>query len=265
MPDIHPTAVIEDGAQIADGVKIGPFTHITSRVKIAKGTTVSSNVLIDGDTTIGQNNQIFSNAVIGSIPQDLKYDGEDTKLIIGDGNTIREFTLINPGTAHGGAITRIGDNNLLMGYVHIGHDIIIGNHCIIANATNIGGHVELGDRVVIGAMSAVHQFVKLGDYAMLAGASALTQDLPPYCMAEGNRASLRGLNLIGLRRHIAKDQINELKIAYKRLFEQGNPLQEVASDLIHTATSTHTQTLALFIQETKRGIPFKRDTETAES
>jgi len=260
MQDIHPTAVIEDGAHIADGVKIGPFTHITSRVKIAKGTTIASSVLIDGNTHIGENNHIFSHAVIGSIPQDLKYNGEDTKLIIGDGNTIREFTLINPGTAQGGGITRIGDHNLLMGYVHIGHDIIIGDHCIIANATNIGGHVELGDRVVIGAMSAIHQFVKLGDYAMLAGASALTQDLPPYCMAEGNRASLRGLNLTGLRRHLDKDDINELKIAYKRLFEQGNPLQEIASKLTSQTHSQHTQTLAYFIENTKRGIPYKRDT-----
>jgi len=258
MQRIHPTAIIEEGAVIGENVTVGPYACITAKVKIGNGTTIASHALIDGKTTIGENNRIFSHAVVGSIPQDLKFNGEDVELIIGDGNTIREFTLINPGTIGGGAVTRIGNNNLLMGYVHIGHDVIIGNHCILANATNLGGHVEIGDRVVIGAMSAVHQFVKLGDYAMLAGASALTQDLPPYCMAEGNRATLRGLNLTGLRRHIERDSINQLKSVYKALFEQGKPLQDVADKYIQESDSSVVININKFIKNSKRGIPYTR-------
>jgi UDP-N-acetylglucosamine acyltransferase len=257
MQTIHATAIVEDGAVIGKDVTIGAFCLITSNVKIGSGTTIASHTVIDGDTTIGENNRIFSHSVIGSIPQDLKFNDEDVKLIIGDNNTIREFAFINPGTIGGGAITRIGDGNLLMGYVHIGHDIIIGDSCIIANATNLGGHVEIGDRVVIGAMSAVHQFVKLGDYAMLAGASALTQDLPPFCMAQGNHASLRGLNLTGLRRHLKRESINELKVAYRRLFEEGKALQEVAMEY-SSSNNRDIIKMSKFIQNSKRGIAFKR-------
>ena len=258
MKNIHPTAIIEKGAVIGENVTIGPYTYIDSKVKIGSGTSIASHVLIEGDTEIGENNRIFAHVAIGSIPQDLKFDGEDVKLRIGSGNTIREFALINPGTIGGGSVTRIGNDNLLMGYVHVGHDVHIGDRCILANATNLGGHVEIGNHVVIGAMSAVHQFVKLGDYAMLAGASALTQDLPPYCMAEGNRAMLRGLNLTGLRRHVDRDTINDLKSAYRELFEKGQPLQDMAKTLYRDSKSSSVITLCGFIQNSKRGIPFTR-------
>jgi UDP-N-acetylglucosamine acyltransferase len=255
---IHPTAIIEDGAVLGENVYIGAYSYIGSNVKIGDNTKVASHSLIEGDTTIGRDNNIFSHTVIGSIPQDLKFDGGDVKLIIGNGNRIREFALINTGTVGGGGVTRIGNDNLLMGYVHIGHDIQIGNRCIIANATNLGGHVEIGNFVVIGAMSAVHQFVKLGDYAMLAGASALTQDLPPYCLAEGNRATLRGLNLVGLRRNIERENIDILKRAYKKLFEEQNPLLDVAIDLIDKNSSSEVIQMGKFIKNSKRGIPYKR-------
>ncbi len=258
MQNIHPTAIIEEGAVIGNNVTIGAFAYISSKVKIGSGTTVASHVLLEGDTQIGKNNRIFSHAVVGSIPQDLKFDGEDVKLVIGDGNTIREFSLINPGTEGGGGVTRIGSGNLLMGYVHVGHDVIIKDHCILANAANLGGHVEIGNHVVIGAMSAIHQFVKLGDYAMLAGASALTQDLPPFCMAEGNRATLRGLNLTGLRRHLPREVIDELKSAYRELFGQGLPVQECAEQLSKNSNSIYIAQLSEFIINTKRGIPFVR-------
>jgi len=256
--NIHPTAIIEDGATLGDNISIGAFSYISSKVIIGDNTTILSHTLIEGNTTIGKNNRIFSHCVIGSIPQDLKFDGGDVKLIIGDNNTIREFAFINTGTVAGGSVTRIGNNNLLMGYVHIGHDIQIGNRCIIANATNLGGHIEIGDFVVIGAMSAIHQFVKLGDYSMLAGASALTQDLPPYCMAEGNRASLRGLNLVGLRRNISRDSIDILKKAYRELFENGNPIQDIADSLIKNNNNFEVINISKFIQNSKRGIPYKR-------
>lgn len=257
---IHPTSIIEDGAKIGNNVEIGPFCYITKDVVVGDGTTIASHVLIEGDTTIGENNRIFAHSAIGTIPQDLKYHGEKVRLIIGDGNTIREFAQINPGTEGGGGITRIGDKNLLMGYVHVGHDVQIGNNCILANGTTLAGHVEMGDYVVIGGLSAIHQFVKLGDFSMLAGASALAQDIPPFCMAEGNRATLRGLNLTGLRRAIDREGINALKSAYRELFERGKPLQESAQQLFEENESKYVKQLTLFIKNSKRGIPFTRKT-----
>jgi UDP-N-acetylglucosamine acyltransferase len=188
----------------------------------------------------------------------LKYAGEESELIIGDDNTIREFTLLNPGTKGGGMVTRIGNHNLLMGYVHLGHDVILGDHCILANGATLAGHVELGDHVVIGGLTPIHQFVHIGDYAMIGGASAVAQDIPPYCLAEGNRAVLRGLNLTGLRRKIEREEINALKSAYRELFEQGKPLQDVAEHLQQTQHSVHVKKLCDFIQSSKRGIPFTR-------
>ncbi len=255
---IHKTAVIEDGAVISDGVEIGAYTYIGRNVKIAKGCKISSHTLIDGYTEIGEDTQIFSHAVIGSIPQDLKYKGEKVYLKIGSRNLIREFTLINPGTEGGGGITQIGDDNLLMGYVHIAHDVKIGNRCILANAATLAGHVELGNGVVIGGLTPVHQFVKIGDLAMIAGASALSQDIPPFCMAEGNRAIVRGLNLTGLRRALDRKDIDDIKRAYRELFESNKPLRESAEDLLQNSNSEYVKSMCRFILESKRGIPFKR-------
>ena len=258
MSLIHPSAVIENGAILGENVSVGPFAFIGKRVSIGDNTTVASHAVIEGHTTIGKNNRIFPHSAVGTIPQDLKFDGEDVELIIGDNNTIREFTLLNPGTKGGGSVTKIGNGNLLMGYVHLGHDVIIGNNCILANGATLAGHVELGNHVVIGGLTPVHQFVHIGDYAMIGGASALAQDIPPYCLAEGNRASLRGLNLTGLRRSMERDEINELKLAYRKLFEQGNPLQEVAQSIIESTSSDKVKKLCEFIQTSKRGIPFTR-------
>lgn len=261
MQDIHKSSIIEEGAAIGENVKIGPFCFIGADVTIGEGTHISSHVVIEGKTTIGQNNKIFSHTVLGSIPQDLKFHGEDVELIIGDDNTIREFCFITPGTEHGGGITQVGNKNLIMGYVHLGHDVIMGDSCIVSNATNVGGHVEFGSHIVIGATSAIHQFVKIGDFAMLGGASALTQDLPPYCMAEGNRAYLRGLNLTGLRRHIDKAQIDPIKRAYKHLFENRKAVKESALELLNESSSQEVKNLCNFVMDTKRGIPFKRHNE----
>ncbi|NPA27736.1 MAG: acyl-ACP--UDP-N-acetylglucosamine O-acyltransferase [Epsilonproteobacteria bacterium] len=258
MANIHPTAIVEDGAIIGKNVTIGAYSYIGGGVRIGDNTTIKNHTLIEGNTTIGKDNEIFSHAVIGSIPQDLKYQGERVELIIGDNNKIREFTLINPGTKGGGGVTKIGNNNLLMGYVHIAHDCKIGNNCILANAATLAGHVELGNGVVIGGLTPVHQFVKIGDLAMIAGASALAQDVPPYCLAEGNRAYLRGLNLTGLRRHIDRKDIDELKSAYKKLFKEGRNYKEVAKELIENSNNIYVKNLAKFVLETKRGIQFKR-------
>jgi UDP-N-acetylglucosamine acyltransferase len=255
---ISPHSVIEEGAQIADNVEIGPFCHISAQAIIGEGTTIAANTCIYGKTTIGKNNKIFSHAAIGSIPQDLKFNGEDVELIVGDNNNIREFTLFNPGTKGGGAKTIVGNHNLFMGYVHLGHDVIIGNHCIFANAATLAGHVEVGNHVVVGGMTPIHQFVHIGDYAMVAGASALAQDVPPYCMVEGNRAVIRGLNLTGLRRHVERSDIDALKSAYRELFESGNPLKDSATKVLDEDDNHHVQQLCNFIIKTKRGIPFER-------
>jgi UDP-N-acetylglucosamine acyltransferase len=258
MSTIHPTAVIEDGAKLGENVSIGPFVYVGAEVTIGDNTSIASHAVIEGHTPIGKGNRIFSHSAIGTIPQDLKYDGEDVELIIGDNNTIREFTLLNPGTKGGGSVTKIGNRNLLMGYVHLGHDVILGDNCILANGATLAGHVELGNHVVIGGLTPIHQFVHIGDYAMIGGASAVAQDIPPYCLAEGNRAVLRGLNLTGLRRNIDREEINALKGAYRELFEQGKPLQEVSEALLDTETSSHVKKLCAFIQASKRGIPFTR-------
>ncbi|MBN2826024.1 MAG: acyl-ACP--UDP-N-acetylglucosamine O-acyltransferase [Campylobacterales bacterium] len=258
MQSIHESSIIEKGAKIGNDVAIGPFCRIGSNVTIGDGTTIASHVVIEGKTTLGKNNRVFSHTVLGSIPQDLKFHGEEVELIFGDNNTIREFCFITPGTQHGGGVTRVGNSNLIMGYVHLGHDVIMGDNCIISNATNVGGHVEFGSYVVVGATSAIHQFVKIGDYAMLGGASALTQDLPPYCIAEGNRAYLRGLNLVGLRRHIEKNEIDPIKKAYRELFESSVALKESATRLIEQNPIEKVKNLCNFVLKTQRGVPYKR-------
>jgi len=258
VANIHATAVIEDGAQIGNNVTIGPFVTISSQSIIGDDTIIDAHAVIAGKTSIGKGNHIFSHAVVGSIPQDLKFNGEDVELVIGDNNKIREFTLINPGTEGGGSITKIGNNNLLMGYVHLGHDVIMGDNCILANGATLAGHVILGNNVVIGGLTPIHQFVNIGDFAMVAGASALSQDIPPFCLAEGNRATLRGLNLTGLRRQLERDEINALKTAYRELFESGEALQDTAEILLKTSTSQNVKKLVEFITKSKRGIPYIR-------
>ncbi len=258
MAAISELAVVEEGAEIGEGVEIGPFAYVSAKAKIGARTTIGQCARIDGDTTIGEECRIFSHAVVGSIPQDLKFHGEEVKLIIGDRNTIREFTLLNPGTEGGGGVTKIGNDNLFMGYVHVAHDCIIGDRCIFANAATLAGHVEVGNGVVVGGMTPIHQFVKIGDLAMIAGASALSQDIPPYCLAEGNRAVLRGLNLTGLRRNLPRETVNELRVAYKELFERGKPLKEAAEALLAGAKSEEVKAMCRFVLETKRGIPYER-------
>lgn len=266
MSNIHKTAIIEEGAIIGENVTIGAYTTIGSQVIIGNGTTIGAHTVIEGKTTIGQNNQIFSHAAIGTIPQDLKFSGEDVELIIGNNNKIREFTLFNPGTSGGGSITRIGDNNLFMGYTHVAHDVIVGNNCVFANVATLAGHVEIGDFVVVGGLTPVHQFCKIGSHAMIGGGSVLTQDIPPFCLAEGNRAVLRGLNLNGLRRRFEnREDIDAIKKAYKQIFESGHPISEVAQEILTTSQHSYVIEFANFIINTKRGIPFNRKSSQMEN
>ena len=260
MSNIHKTAIIEDGAILGENVTVGAYTIIGKDVKIGDGTVIDSHTVIAGKTTIGKNNHIFSHASIGTIPQDLKFNpNDDVELIIGDNNKIREYTLFNPGTVTGHSKTVIGNNNLFMGYVHVAHDCVIGNNSIFANGATLAGHVECDDYVVVGGLTPIHQFCKLGTQVMVGGASAVAQDIPPFCLAEGNKAVLRGLNLTGLRRRFEnRADIDAIKHAYKELFESGRPLQEVASELLETDENKYVKELASFVLNTKRGIPFNR-------
>lgn len=259
MNNIHESAIIEEGVILGDNITVGPFTYIKKGVSIGSGTNIGSHTLIEGKTTIGEGNEIFSHAVIGSIPQDLKFDGEDVELIIGDRNKIREHTLINPGTIGGGSITKIGNDCLLMGHTHIGHDCIIGNKIVIANSSIVAGHVEIDDNVVVGGMSAIHQFCKIGTHSMIGGGSIVVQDIPPFCICEGNRANLRGLNLNGLRRRVEnRADIDSIRKAYKAIFEEGQPIAEVSKEILKTDQNIYVKQLAQFVVDTKRGIPFIR-------
>ena len=256
MVNIHKTAIVEDGVELGVNIEIGPYSIIKKGVKINDNTKISSHCVIEGNTFIGKNNEIFAHATLGSIQQDLKYKGEYVELIIGDNNKIREYTLFNPGTEGGGGKTVIGNNNLFMGYVHIAHDCIIGNNCIFANVATLAGHVEVEDYAVVGGLSAIHQFCKIGEMAMLGGGSIVVQDIPPYCITEGNRAILRGLNLTGLRRNLNnRNDIDEIKKAYKRLFNSNEPLKDVANELLNS-NNIYVKKMAKFVIDSKRGIPY---------
>lgn len=218
---IHPTAVVSAKAQIADNVEIGPFCVVGDDVKIGEGTILKSHVVVEGDTVIGKNNVIFPFAVIGVEPQDLKFKGEKARVVIGDNNKIREHVTIHLGTQDGAMVTTIGSNCLLMVGVHIAHDCVIGNHVILANNATLAGHVEVGDHVVIGGLSAVHQFARIGSGAMIGGMSGVENDVIPNGLVMGERASLAGLNLVGLkRRGISRDEIHSLRNFFKQVFDE---------------------------------------------
>jgi UDP-N-acetylglucosamine acyltransferase len=217
---IHPTAVIEDGAVIGAGARIGPYCTIGAQVKIGANVVLHSHVSIAGDTEIGEGTQIFPFASLGHAPQDLKFKGEKSRLIVGKHNTIREHVTMNPGTEGGGLLTQVGDNCLFMVGTHVAHDCIIGNHVIMANNATLAGHVHVGDGAIIGGLSAVHQFVRIGAGAMIGGMSGVESDVIPFGSVIGERAWLAGLNLIGLkRRKLERSDIHALRNAFKALFE----------------------------------------------
>ncbi|MDR2151390.1 MAG: acyl-ACP--UDP-N-acetylglucosamine O-acyltransferase [Helicobacteraceae bacterium] len=256
MSNIHSTAIVEEGATIASGVVIGAHAFIGKEATIGEGTTIGRAAHVEGRTTIGSNCKISPLVSIGTPPQDLKYNGEPTSLVIGDRVVIREFCQINIGTAGGGGVTRIGSDCLLMGHVHVAHDNQIANGCIIANFVALAGHVEIGEFAVIGGMSAIHQFTRIGAYAMIAGASAVSQDIPPYVLAEGNRAKIIGLNLTGLRRRFSREAIDALKPIYKEAFRsRQSPKTAAEKALQNAALSAEAKLFCEFIVSSKRGVP----------
>jgi UDP-N-acetylglucosamine acyltransferase len=232
MANIHPTAIVGGNTSIADAVEIGPYCIVGPDVVFEDGVVLRSHVVVEGRTRIGAGTAIFPFASIGLPPQDLKYAGEASELVIGKKNTIREHVTISPGTTGGGMVTRVGDNNLIMVGVHIGHDTEIGNNTVLANNVQIGGHVTIEDYVILGAQSAVHQFVRIGRQAIIGGLSAVVQDVIPYGSVTGERAGLTGLNLVGLkRRGFSRDKIHTLRAAYRLLFAEEGTLAERLSDV----------------------------------
>jgi UDP-N-acetylglucosamine acyltransferase len=200
-PKIHPTAVVDSRAELDPSVEVGPWCTIGPNVRIGKGTRLVSHAVVDGWTTIGEENLIYPFATLGLAPQDLKYKGERTELTIGNRNQIREYVSIHLGTAQGGGFTRVGDGNLVMGYVHLGHDVIIGNHAILANYVGVAGHVIIDDYAIIGGQAGVNQFVRVGAHAYIGGQAAIERNVPPFCIAVGARPlAIKGANIVGLRR-----------------------------------------------------------------
>lgn len=253
---IHPTAIVDPQAQIADDVEIGAYSIIGPHVTIGEGSWVGPHVVIEGHTRIGRGNRIFQFCSLGAAPQDKKYAGEPTRLEIGDNNTIREFCTFNLGTAQDVGVTRIGNDNWIMAYVHLAHDCQVGNKTIFANNTTLAGHVHVGDWVILGGFTSVHQFTVIGEHAMTAFASAVTQDVPPFVMAAGNRAVPAGINSEGLkRRGFSAEAIRAVKNAYKALYRQGLPLDEAKAQIAQlVAAHAELAPFTRFFAQSARGI-----------
>ena len=253
---IHPTAIVDRGAELDSTVEVGPYAVIGPKVKIGARTRVGAHAVIEGDTTLGADNHVFQFAALGAIPQDLKYAGEATKLVIGDGNQIREFATVHIGTAHGGGVTRVGSRCLLMANSHVAHDVQLGDGCILANSAALAGHVVVEDRVIFGGLSAVHQFTRIGRMAFISGGAMVTQDVPPYVIAQGDRAEVVGINSVGLARaQFDEHQIGRVKSAFKILYRNKLGLREAVAR-VRAEHGGHAEIdhMVAFLEGTERGI-----------
>ncbi len=253
---IHPSAIVEPGAQVDPSCEIGPFAWIGPQVRMGPGCTVAPHGIVTGHTTLGARNRVFSGAVVGGIPQDLKYRGEPTETVIGDGNTFREYVTINAGTVQDQGVTRIGNGCLFMANSHVGHDCVVGDGAIIANSVALAGHVVLEDHVHFGGLSAAHQFSRVGRIAFIGGMTGVAMDVAPYCMTNGARGELIGLNTIGMQRSgMTEDQVGRVKQAFKIYFRSGlqaaEALAQLKSELGQHPEVAH---LVTFIEGSKRGI-----------
>ena len=232
MTAIHPTAIVEPGARLGEEVAIGPYCIVGPEVELGEGVSLTSHVVVAGRTTIGPNTRIYPFASLGHPPQDLKYKGVSSQLVIGANNVIREYVTMNPGTEGGGMVTQVGNNGLFMIGAHVAHDCKIGNHVVMANNATLAGHVEVGDWAILGGLSAVHQFVRVGHHAMIGGMSGVEHDVIPYGSVMGDRARLSGLNVIGLkRRRFSRENIHALRTAYRLLFAQEGAMAERLADV----------------------------------
>ena len=260
VSNIHPTAIVDPRAEIDATASIGPYSVIGAHVVIGAGTTVGPHCVIDGRTTLGRDNHIFQFNSIGAIPQDKKYAGEPTELVIGDRNTIREFCTLNLGVPQAGGITTVGNDNWIMAYTHIAHDCHVGNHTTLANNTTLAGHVHLGDWVTVGGLTGIHQFVKIGAHAMGGFASAVAQDVPPFMLVDGNPLAVRGYNLVGLRRRgFSAERLGAVKQMHKMLYRQGLTLEAARAaiaDLLQSVPEAAGDVAMMeqFLADATRGI-----------
>ena len=256
--NVHPQSVVEKGAQLADGVTVGPFAYVGANVKLGKGCVVMNHATVDGHTELGEGNVVYPYASVGTRPQDLKYKGEPTQLKMGHRNQIREFATVNIGTVTGGGLTTVGDENLIMATAHIAHDCHVGSRCVLTNASLLAGHVTLQDYVILGGASAIHQFVTVGAHVIVQAGSMIGRDVPPFMIAagRGGGAGLYGLNSIGLRRRgFSSEQRMAMKRAYRIAFREGlKPIEAVSKLEKDLAASKEAQQIAAFIKASKRGV-----------
>ncbi len=247
-PQIHPSAVVEEGAQIAADCRIGPFCHVGPGVCLAAGVELKSHVVVTGDTEIGAGTVIFPFACIGEIPQDLKYKGEKTRLVIGERNRIREHVTMNCGTEGGGGVTRVGDDGLFMAGCHLAHDVQVGDRVIVVNNAALAGHCIIGDDVIIGGLSGVHQFVRIGQGAIIGAVTMVTNDVIPHGLVQAPRGELHGLNLVGLkRRGVARDDITALRAAFQMLAQGEGAFQDRARRLGEETESAYVRQIVEFV------------------
>ena len=253
---IHPSAIIDPAADIAEDVEIGAYSMIGPQVKIGPGCWIGPHVVITGRTTIGANNRIFQFNSIGDEPQDKKYEGEDTELVIGDNNFIREFCTFNRGTALGEGKTRIGDNNWIMAYVHIAHDCEVGDNTVLANNTTLAGHVKIGNQAILGGFAQIHQFCEIGDHAFISFSSLVNKSVPPFVTVSGEKSRPKGINTEGLkRRGFTPEQILNIRRAYRTLYRSGLSLEEAREQLREMASGAEEiRPLVDFIENAERSI-----------
>lgn len=260
MAKIHSTAIVDPRAELDEDVEVGPYTQIGPKVRIAKGTVIGSHCLLEGRTTIGKNNKILQFNSLGCLPQDKKYHGEDTALEIGDDNTIHGYCTISIGTQGDVGVTRIGNDNWIMAYVHVAHDVQLGDHIIIANYTGLAGHVHVDDHVVIGGLSGLHQFVHVGSHAMIGFSSAVSQDVPPFITVDGNPAKVHGTNIEGMRRRgFSRERIANIKTLYRLIYRENltlNSAQEKIRELPFDDSDSRldAEMMLDFLQNSQRGI-----------
>lgn len=253
---IHPTAIVDKGAEIDTDVQVGPYSIVRENVTIHAGTFIGPHVIIDPFTEIGPNCQIYQYASLGTIPQAVKFQGEVTYLKIGGHTIIREFATLNRGTGFGGGLTEVGEYNFLMAYTHVAHDCKTGRGVILANNATLAGHIVIGDHVTVGGLVAIHQFVRIGDFAYIGGKSAVVKDIPPYVIAAGDRATLHGLNKVGLKRNgFSEEAVSHLKKAYRIIFRIGLTVNQAVERVLAEVENTpEVLNLVNFIKTTQRGI-----------
>lgn len=254
--EIHPTAIVHPGAELAADVVVGPYSVVGEEVKVGSGCRINAHVYIAPHTTIGDCCEIYPYASLGTPPQDLKFDGRRTEVIIGSRNIIREFVTINRGSVGGDEVTRVGDNNLFMAYSHVAHDCVIGNHVIMANAATLAGHVVVQDYATLGGLSAVHQFVRIGAHSYVGGKTGVVKDIPPYMLASGARAKLFGVNVVGLkRRNFSDSAVQALKDFYRIVFRSAMPLNKALDEAASQLKDVEEVRILLdFIRGSERGI-----------